>query len=277
MAQIYRWFSTRQASEVLYTQGVLMNKLMYYAAESVRAVNPHFKIDTGWYLYGPCYESGRVYDVEGRSPLSVVPMTDTCSAEVAAACESVYALWQQALNDRCSGTFAAFVKRIYTQKCDHSELQRYYLAKHDLQMCFHVNPGRPVTPYESPSRDEAMRVVEHFDRALLASRYPNFVGLQESRVDAIVEGNAFIADYVDRVSNEQARSEAADQAMADWISRVLVGLAHLSYAATFESTKPAHVTNVQTRHRSLADEMLSTIETDVERLGDALMKVGAAL
>ena len=47
MAQIYRWFSTRQASEVLYTQGVLMNKLMYYAAESVRAVNPHFKIDTG--------------------------------------------------------------------------------------------------------------------------------------------------------------------------------------------------------------------------------------
>ena len=165
-----------------------------------------------------------------------------------------------------------FLSRVYNQKCDHPEIKRYYVAKHELQFAPSLSSSLDYARGEEPVRrdvERTLQALEEFDRSLISGEYSDFVGLSDTKVDVIAEGTPLVASYVESTS-EGKTDPIARAAILDWVGRVLGGLAHLSYGATFETTSSRHQANVRRSHKEKADEILADVGRDVERLAEVV-------
>jgi len=264
-AQINKWCDD-QGYLGLTAHSILVNKLMYYTEKEVQKKNEKFKIDTGWYLYGPCYENGRTYELE-ESPISIVRESEEVSDEVSAVCQELVPLYYKYYKKGHMSVKRDFLRDIYTKKCDHKELSEYYPAKHDLQcQLWDFDYGNPE--FDGTEYDRISRVITQFDRVLIRGKYPEFVGLKNEEIYELLEFTPVFEEYV-RLAAEGSGSRPLFEALKSTADVVLKALAHLNYARTFEAASVTHTKNVRSTHKQTACKNLKLLPEENHRLLDA--------
>jgi len=265
-AQFNRWCEDNGYPRGLRVQSILVNKVLYYTEKEVQKGNDKFRIDTGWYLYGPCYEQGRTFELSHR-PISIMPVSDRVSDELAGVCEELVPRFAADYKaGGIGGVLRNFLAYIYSNKCDHDELREYYGAKHALQCQLWAFGG--LTEFDPTEQAKAVtQAVTQFDRVLLGD-YPKTVSLDQETLDQILEFTPLFEEYA-----QMAAEGAAGCPFFEVLDRagglILSGLAHLNYARTFESFNALHTTNMKATQRKQARKKLLMAMLENQRLYDA--------
>jgi len=270
-AQFYKWCEENEFPQGLLSQGILKNKLIYYAEKEIQKSNEKFKINSGWYLYGPCYEKGRRYESSESSP-SIVPMTDRVSDEVSVVCKELVPRFYDAFLKK--SVRRDFLGYIYSKKCDHMEICEYYQAKHGLQSQLWAIGGSSEIEYKS-IQDDVSRAVIRFDSSLYDDVYATFAGLDPETVNQINVFGGLLQEHAEKMSRGED-SQAFFEVIDEVASRAILGLAHLNYSRTFEAVSKKYTSDIRDHHQLRADEILKHLREDNRRLYDAYGKTLAA-
>lgn len=269
-AQINKWCEDTGYPSGLRTHSFLINKLMYFSEKEIQKKNAKFRIDTGWYLYGPCYEAGRMYEVD-QAPISIVPISEKVSNEVGRVCEELVPLFAECSKRGPGGVRRDFLSYIYSKKCDHDELCEYYMAKHAMQ-CKLWEFGDNLSEIDTAGApEEISKTITLFDKALLNGEYSGYVGLEDKQIGQLVEFTPVLEEYA-RMVAEGSASRTFFETINAVADVAFNALAHLNYSTTFESFNANHTKNVRKTHRSTAEKKLRLLELENHRLLDAYGK-----
>ncbi len=265
-AQFNRWCDDNHYPRGLRVHSILVNKVVYYAEKEIQKTNDKFRVDTGWYLYGPCFEEGRKFEQNER-PISILPVSEDVSDQMEKVCKELVPRFADEMKaSGRGGVLRNFLGYVYSHKCDHAELQAYYEAKHGLQCQLWAFGG--ALQFNPAEQAEAVTdAVTQFDRALLGD-YPKAVGLKESTVENLLEFTPLFEEYAQMVA-EGTDSLPFFEVLDRAAGFMLRSLAHRNYAYTFESFNPNYARMMKATQEKQFQKHLGLAEIENQRLYDA--------
>lgn len=269
-AQINRWLLDR-GHNAYNLNSILMNKLVYYISKEVCKTNPTFVLNTGWYMYGPCYEEGRKYELEGAL-ISIKPVSKEVGSEVEEVCKELFPLFR---SHESEGTVMdEFLRYIYENKCDEPRFRRYYLAKHELICTLH----KFAESRHDISQENPKVVHDHeydFQDVLHSGEYSDLVGLSSEETNVISEFVSLVFEYLDLEMNQERQISLL--LMRDIFGAtgniVLGGLSHLNYSKTFRSSIQKYQDDLQRDHDSRGHMTLKRIEEESRRISKSIFEL----
>jgi hypothetical protein len=262
-AEINKWLLDK-GYHAYNLNGVLMNKLIYFVSVKARETNPGFVMDTGWYMYGPCYEAGRRYEQE-KMPIVIKPVAAEVSPIVGEICDELIPLFRQ---HEIKGTVLSdFLRYIYAEKCDQPKLRDYYLTKHDILGTLY----RFTESQHDISKEKPTRICEqemNFQSVIQEGDYSEEVGLKKGERKNIADFVDVVFEYLD-FEMDQSR-QLSYHLMTDIFNAskdiLLAGLSHLNYSKTFESSNRNFQGNVRRYHSGRGHDFLGKLEEERKRI-----------
>jgi len=262
--QINKWWEENSKPV---TNSILMNKLMYYCEKEIQKKNRLFRIDTGWYLYGPCYEDGRRHE-RYDSAITITPVSEEYCDEIDNVCKELVPRFNDCMK---RGTvMTEFLEYIYSTKCDVQELKDYYLAKHHF--ITHFKPfGDHSSDIRTKPQEEILDTIFEFEGAISSDEYVSEIDIDKEKIDQVLDLTGLVAEYIELDYHEGA-SPAFFSLLYELCSRILHGFGHLNYSSSFYSYNGNHQSNVRRTHRELADEFFDSLHISISNVYDIYSK-----
>jgi len=254
-AQINKWLGSDDTS-IHNLSSILLNKLVYYISKEVNKINKDFIIDSGWYIYGPCYEEGRQYELYER-PMTFQPVADDISNEVKIVCDDLIPKFNSW--NRKGKALTEFLRYIYTDKnkCDQPKFKDFYIAKHEMLCILYdfYNWGHQDLTIVNDS--DICKKQRAYEKIFYEDKYKKLVHLTSEEMEEIRTFLGMMNRYLNFVVEEQNSSPLITTIFDIHKKSVLTGLCHLNYAETFQSFSKTHTNNkknteIQKGHRLLS-------------------------
>ena len=176
-AQITKWLIDNEES-TSNLHSILLNKLYYYIASEVKNINKDFVINSGWYIYGPCFEEGRLLE-KNKTPITIQWVAKDVSDEVNNVCKELIPKFRSC--ERKGTVLDEFLRYIYEHKCDQHNFKKFYLAKHEIVSILY----RFNSEYHDISRENAMdinRITRNYERIFYEDDYKKLVETYKIRL-----------------------------------------------------------------------------------------------
>jgi hypothetical protein len=251
-SQILGWLEKNDlVNKIKYAKSnsIIINKLVYYAANELEKVNPRIIISRAWYKYGPCYEQGR--QGEESLTLNMFPNLEPNSEilpEIEKLCEEEIPLFIQSV-ERSPFYPYEYLKHIYREKADFPELQNFYINKHELAWISHsIASGRVGSEELSSYLSRLDEQMMSFERAILDKKYYKKVEIPENALDIFLDYTALMGYMIREAAedtNDREKFSIAKNIVKDFIDIVLMYFACKNYRYTFRTKSTRHKENVR--------------------------------
>ena len=268
-AQINKWFD-EQYDTLINIKGILLNKLIYYIQKEVEKTNKDFVINSGWYIYGPCYEEGRTYESKNQTIPHFKLLADEVSDEVKSVCDELVPLYLDL--DRKGLAFTDFLRYIYTKKCDQEEYQDFYLAKHEIMCFLHKFSDTEYCNISVANPKQIQNIERQYEKIFYNSPYNKLISLKPEEIEEIQQFLNYMNEYINFSLEEQKKDSLVCRIEDIHKNTVLAGLSHINYSKTFNSFNKKYKEDTQKTHNGKGHEYLSRLKEDNRWLSKELFK-----
>lgn len=244
-------------NNILHRDSIMMNKLVYYCAKSIRKKNPKFVINTGWYLYGPCYENGRRNEGIGKQLPTISIAADEYNDIIARPCNEITEKYYKARKD--DSIFESFLSWIYNDMCDKPKLKEWFVAKHTL-MCSMHHLNEYVKQSNWTDAEKQLKIFKksiiECDKVFLSTAYPKHIGLDDELIEKITTNTCDLYEYLVEIPVNKLDVNRVETAQQYLHKNLLSPIADLNYSYSFECLIRRHEQNVKDTFKTTGIEEL---------------------
>jgi len=254
-AQINKWLENEKI-RTSNLDSILLNKLVYYIAREVQKTNPDFILDTGWYIYGPCFENGRKFEIK-RTPMMIEPIAKDVQNEVDIVCKELIPRFRKCQTD---GTIMTdFLKYIYSEKCDKNDFREFYNYKQEIYLLLHRFNDIDHHNIGSEKPLEIHEILWNYEKIFYDSNYSSIVGLNSKEIESIKNYIELLGELIDFELDEQKTFSLIKDFATAYNEIILSGLSQFNYAKTFESYNENYRKTISDKHFKIGQELLKRL------------------